>query len=178
LQRAASITKRHPQLLSAELLARYPRPEGNHEEALAIALGRAASCTWRTESEKASSAVMYAIGNDHRGDYRPVVLLILPVLADLLPNANQWTQLTTTDVLSNLWFSHHAEPGFERFQASDADVPVCVEAEVRASIRDMLAAIEEVAQGKGAAVPPALELAAALRSADDSGDAPGPVSAT
>jgi hypothetical protein len=52
-------------------------------------------------------------GNDHAGTYYPVVLSVVPFLAEILREGEETARLITLDVLLDLLASFHPEPAFE-----------------------------------------------------------------
>lgn len=108
----------------------FPQPAGNASDTIPRALRQLAYAA----TERASSNVLFAVGNDHAGTYYPVVLRIIPFLAEILEHGTQRAKQLTLDVLIDLCASFCPEPGFATMIGVDGEaveVPVLLDAEVR-----------------------------------------------
>lgn len=87
------------------------QPEGNQPGEPQKALRQIESVASEKEASEAYTRFLYAVGNDHRGTYYPVVLATVPFLEELLVGGNEWVQGTALNVLIDLVGSFWPEPG-------------------------------------------------------------------
>jgi len=69
--------------------------------------------------EAALSRLLFAVGNDHCGSYRPVVLAVVPFLGEILRDGGDTARARTLDALIDLTCSFGPEPGFEHVTTPD-----------------------------------------------------------
>lgn len=82
--------------------SRRQRPVHTQPGELAAALRALAFATSDRAAEEAYHRVLFAVGNDHRGSYFPIVLDAIPYLAEILVGGTRRAQARTLDVLIDL----------------------------------------------------------------------------
>jgi len=96
------------------------QPTGNTDGAVPRALRGLAEATTAT-GEAALSRLLFAVGNDHCGSYRPVVLAVVPFLGEILRDGGDTARARTLDALVDLTGSFGPEPGFEHVTTPDGE---------------------------------------------------------
>jgi hypothetical protein len=96
------------------------QPPGNDADAIPKALAFLASCDSHDEGVRAYHRVLYAIGNDHAGTYRPAVLEAIPFLGEIVERGPGAAREAALDALIDLVGSFCPEPGFETIVTSQA----------------------------------------------------------
>jgi hypothetical protein len=103
--------------LSEAAFASHALPADSTPAKVEGALRLLADCSPETEQE-AYSRVLFAVGNNHGGSYRPVVLPVLPFLHQILREGSSSARETTLNVLIDLISSFDPEVGFEKLNTS------------------------------------------------------------
>lgn len=99
-------------------LGSYARPPENPPERVDAELRRLIQCTPETE-QAAYNGVLYAVGNNHRGTYYPVVVPVIGLLGQVLREGSTAARETTLNVLVDLVSSFAPEPGFETIEGAE-----------------------------------------------------------
>jgi hypothetical protein len=87
------------------------RPADGHPGEVAAALRALAFATSDDAGQDAYHRVLFAVGNDHRGTYFPIVLDAVPYLGEILAAGTRRARARTLDVLIDLVGSFGPDPG-------------------------------------------------------------------
>lgn len=94
------------------------------------------------EAERAYDRVLYAVGNNHRGTYFPVVLDVVPFLGEIVEHGGRWACARALDVLIDLVGSF----GPDSEVVTDGDIrPEDLPALLRSRVREFVPGIQTLA---------------------------------
>ena len=97
----------------AHVSGQFPQPESNDAGAVETALLALRSAHDKPTSREAHDAFLWAVGNNHAGTYYPVILAVLPEIAQILVSGTAWAQRATMEALIDLGGSFVPEAGHE-----------------------------------------------------------------
>jgi hypothetical protein len=110
------------------------RPADGRTGQVAAALRALALATSDAAAQDAYHRVLFAVGNDHRGSYFPIVLDAVPFLAEILVGGTSRARERTLDVLIDLVGSFGPDPDVVM---QDGVRPEDLPAMLRASVEDL-----------------------------------------
>src|SRR5262245_50977316 len=91
-------------------LSQRQRPPAGRPGEVAAALRDLAFATSEDGAQAAYHRVLFAVGNDHRGSYFPIVLDAVPFLGEILAAGTQLARARTLDVLIDVVGSFGPDP--------------------------------------------------------------------
>jgi hypothetical protein len=80
---------------------------------MAEALSSVREANDSASSTAAYDKLLYAVGNNHRGTYYPVMLAVMPLLDELLRAGSPWSARTVLEALIDLFESFQPERRYE-----------------------------------------------------------------
>jgi hypothetical protein len=92
-----------------------PQPSDNAPDAVPKALLALADATDKESAWRAYDNLLNATGNNHAGTYHPIIILAVPVLAEIVENGANWPSFAAMNTLIDLFVTFEPEPGFEVF---------------------------------------------------------------
>lgn len=147
--------------------AAFPGPVEYVPAAVPAAFELMRRATNEREANAAYHAMLFAIGNDHRGTLYPVAVAALPEIIQLTHAAAPWTRWAAVQILTDCLTSFEPEPGFEVVTLANGqlvDVQTTVRAQITSSVRNLRSNLDSESD---AAVRNALmELVEAIEDAD------------
>ena len=91
-------------------LSRRQRPREGRSGEVAAALRALAFAASEEDAEVAYHRVLFAVGNNHRGSYFPIVLDAIPFLGEVLGGGTRFGRARALDVLIDLISSFEPDP--------------------------------------------------------------------
>jgi hypothetical protein len=89
------------------------QPEGNAATTVSAAIRKLAAVSSQEAAAWAYDEFLYAVGNNHRGTYYPVVLETIPFIGRILESHDSWARMAVLDIIIDLVGSFAPEPGYE-----------------------------------------------------------------
>lgn len=86
------------------------------------ALLRLLGATGERTANDACHAVLFGIGNDHKGTYYPAALSAVPLLVRIAVDGPPWPAYAAVEVLTDLLISFAPEPGYEHWRGKPVDL--------------------------------------------------------
>lgn len=93
----------------------FPQPESNDPGTMEAALEALRAAVDESTALDAYDALLWAVGDNHRGTFYPVVLGALPEIESILMGGNPWAQRAAMEALIDLGGSFVPEEGFETY---------------------------------------------------------------
>jgi hypothetical protein len=122
-------------------VSRRQRPADGRPGEVAQALRALAFASSDDAAEAAYHRVLFAVGNDHRGSYFPIVLDAVPFLGEILAGGTRLTRGRTLDVLLDLVGSFGPDP---EVAMDDEARPEDLPALLRARVERLRPLLEEI----------------------------------
>lgn len=123
--------------------SQFPQPESNDVGSVESALEALRHAYDQPSAEEACDAFLWAMGNNHRGTFYPVVLAVLPQIKDILGNGRPWSQRAAMESLIDLGGSFVPEAGHELYLGAS------VQETLQAFVHSLRPKVELLAQGTG-----------------------------
>jgi hypothetical protein len=93
------------------------------------------------DAKNAYNRLLFSVGNNHAGTYYPVVLWVIPFLAEMLLHPNSLVRKTRVEVLVDLVGTFEPEQGFTTFCDASGK-----ESSLQSAVRDALSRIRPVVE--------------------------------
>ena len=93
----------------------YPQPEWNDPGSLSGALKALRQAHDESSAHEACDRFLWAVGNDHKGTFYPVVLAALPHIEQILIDGGAWPRHAAVEALIDLGGSFAPEPDHETY---------------------------------------------------------------
>lgn len=130
----------------------FPEPGWNDPDSVALALAELRAAHDEASAHEACDRLLFAVGDNHAGTFRPVALAVMPELKRVLVDGLSWAQRAALEALIDLGGTFVPEAGFEMHEGVD------VRSALRAALCAMRPEVAPLAVGDDARARSAADL--------------------
>jgi hypothetical protein len=125
--------------------ASYPQPAWNQPSTLVRVQEAVEVAYSRATADEASSALLYAVGNNHAGTYYPIVLSLFPIFESVLRYGSEWSRYAVLESLVDLCGSFEPASEYVMFAVPPSDKPLALSALLLSNATQLCELVKDIA---------------------------------